>query len=526
MEPVVSCIEIDIPAPTLADNTGTIDRMRTCLEKHINMDIDNIPLDSMNYFNTVMWEEDFKVTAIVMDNGEGRGRVLDLFPKNKEKICLGGALDLGTSKMIFYLVDLLTGSLLDSCSVTNPQVIHGNDILTRIHYAATPEKLKEMQILVTDTISATFNEMAKANGFIADDIYFITIAGNTTMSHFLLGLDPYSICREPYIPVANYFKIIPASELNLVIHKNAHIFVFPNIGSYFGGDLISGILHTGIYKHDKISMLIDVGTNAEVVLGNKDFLMVCAGAAGPALEGGAAESGMMAKNGAITSIKIEPGTLKTQYETIGDHPPLGICGSGLIDLLSELFLNNVIDIRGKFKKRFIENHPRFIKTDYGAAYIVVPGAETETGDNLLINEVDISILIRSKGAMYTILSVITERLEVGFNDLENICIAGTFGNYINPESAISIGMMPDIPRDIYKPVGNTSGKGACDYLLKQSIRDSVSHVCDMITYMELNVDGIFQSKLNEALFIPHTDTSLFPSVKDKINKINRKAPGP
>jgi len=517
MEPVVNWIEIDIPAPTLVDNTATIDRMKKCLGKHLNMDIDDIPLESMNNFNTLLWKEDFKIVAIVMENGDNKGKVLDLFPKNKEKICLGGALDLGTSKMIFYLIDLLTGDVLDSCSITNPQVVHGADILTRIHYATTPEKLKEMQILVTDVISATFNKMVKANGHSADNIYFITIAGNTTMSHFLFGLDPYTICREPYIPVANNFKIMPARELNIDVNKNAHVFVFPNIGSYFGGDLISGILHTKIYKHDKISMLIDVGTNAEVVLGNKDWLMVCAGAAGPALEGGAAESGMMAQRGAIISIKIEPKTLNTKYKTIENHPPLGICGSGLIDLLSELYLNDIIDIRGKFKKRFTEKHPRFIKTDYGAAYIIVPGSETDTGDDLIINEVDISVLIRSKGAMYTILRVITERLEIEFNDLKNIFIAGTFGNYINPESAINIGMIPDLPRDIYKPVGNTSGKGACDYLLKRSVRESISHVCDMITYMELNVDGIFQSKLNEALFIPHTDTSLFPSVKDKIN---------
>jgi uncharacterized 2Fe-2S/4Fe-4S cluster protein (DUF4445 family) len=283
------------------------------------------------------------------------------------------------------------------------------------------------------------------------------------------------------------------------------------VGSYFGGDLIAGILHTGIYTQEKTSLLVDVGTNAEVVLGNRHWLMACAGAAGPALEGGAARMGMPAGPGAIDRVRIDPVTRKLEIHTIENTPPGGICGSGLIDLAAQLFARGMIDIRG----RFVEDAcgSLLTETDGILQLMIVPGENSENGNAIFLSQTDLDSLIRSKAAMYTILRTITETVGICFSDIDTFYVAGTFGAVIDPESAVTLGMLPDLPRDRFVSIGNSSLEGAALALTHNNCLKEIDNIRDRITYMELNVNQAFMARFSAAKFLPHTDRSLFPSVK-------------
>jgi uncharacterized 2Fe-2S/4Fe-4S cluster protein (DUF4445 family) len=332
------------------------------------------------------------------------------------------------------------------------------------------------------------------------------------MSHLFLGCDPYWICREPYIPVINTPDLMAAKDLGLAIHPEAPVLVLPNVGSYFGGDLIAGILISGIHREEALSVLVDVGTNAEVVLGNRDWLVGCAGAAGPALEGGVANIGMRASPGAIDRAILDPVSGEVRIHTIGNEPARGICGSGLIDLVAQLFLSGRIDARGKFVAD--QCGDRLKRADGMTQFVVVPAADSGTGEDLALTQADLDSLVRSKAAMYTILSTVCRMVNVSMREIRNFFTAGTFGLHIDPRSAITLGMLPDLPLESYKPLGNTSLAGACQVLLSSAARKEIGGIRNRVTYVELNVNQEFMSLFNGARFIPHTDRALFPSVKE------------
>jgi uncharacterized 2Fe-2S/4Fe-4S cluster protein (DUF4445 family) len=341
-------------------------------------------------------------------------------------------------------------------------------------------------------------------------VFAMSVAGNTAMTHLFLGLVPRWIIREPYIPVINAPPVIRANKLGLRLAPQARAIIFPNVGSYFGGDLIAGILYSGVHYQDETSLLVDVGTNAEVLLGNRQWLMACAGAAGPALEGGAVRMGMPAGPGAIDRIRFQPDTKQFEIHTIDESPPRGICGSGLIDLAAQLFSAGMVDIRGKFVKTECGN---LLKEIEGVRHlVVVPGANSQTGKALTLSQIDLDSLIRSKAAMYTILSTIVGTVGIDFQDIASFYVAGTFGAFINPESAICIGMLPDLPRDRFVSIGNSSLEGAALALILNNCLEEIDRIQNLVTYMELNVNQEFMARFSAAKFLPHTDRSLFPSV--------------
>jgi len=291
----------------------------------------------------------------------------------------------------------------------------------------------------------------------------------------------------------------------------APVFVFPSVGSYFGGDLVAGILASGMTRQSEVSLLVDVGTNAEVVIGNREWLMACAGAAGPALEGGVASMGMMAGPGVIDRVRVDPVSTVFEIHTIDDLPPIGICGSGLIDLVAGLFTAGMIDLRGKFVAA--RCGARLTEEEGIRSLIVVEADQSATAEPLVLSQPDIDGLMRSKAAMYTILTTITQTVGLDLKTIKRFFVAGTFGSYIDPRSAITLGMIPDLPLEAYIPVGNTSLEGASRALLSREARDEIDHIRDRITYLELNVNQEFMNLFSAAKFIPHTDRSLFPSVK-------------
>lgn len=454
--------------------------------------------------------EDFKVTAILGFN-QCHWELIDVLPDSSEHQNLGFAVDLGTSQVAFYLVDMQDRTILAQKSIANPQVIYGEDILTRILFARQKKNLQTLQKLLIEAFNQTMQDMLAERNLSASNVYSMAIAGNTTMSHFLLGLDPTNICKEPYIPAANRFPFYHARDLGFAVHPEALVYVFPNVGSYFGGDLIAGILNSGLHRSEEVSIFVDVGTNAEVVLGNRDWLIACAGAAGPALEGGVVERGMMAGPGAIDQVRIDPATLEPSYRVLGGQKPVGICGSGLIDLIAEMFAAGILTIQGKLNT--LLDSPHIITTPDGPAYVVAFARETGDGKDLYVTEIDVGIFLKSKAAMYTILTVITNKVGLNFSDLKHFFIAGTFGNYIDPTMAIRIGMIPDLPVSTYQGLGNTAGHGAAMLLLDRTLLEDIDRVCSQVTYIELNVNMELMNEFRGALFLPHTDPRLFPSVQ-------------
>ena len=514
MQPLVKLYQIKATPPSLADNTGDLDRLKKALAGFLKGQNPVVPFSRIAPVAGAFRKAGFTGSAVVINFPSGP-QLVDFFPESPD--CLVGmALDLGTTHLEASLVDLLTGRMLARAIVENGQLEFGADILARIHFAATkagPQAgLDLLHERVMDSIRKLATELAGGAGLNKAEIMALCVSGNTSMVHFFLKQNPYHLCREPYIPVVNIPDPFPAGDIGLDLHPAAIVWIMPSIGSYFGGDLISGILASGLDQQDKTSMLIDVGTNAEVVVGNRDWLIACAGAAGPALEGGVARMGMRAEEGAIEHCTIDPENGEITYQTIGNEPARGICGSGVIDIVAGLYLARIIDVRGKFRPSQPQAAGRIIESDDGLAYVVADAEVAHTGKPIILSQVDIDSLMRSKAAMYSILATITGQVGVSFHDLHRIYVAGAFGKHISPRQAIVLGMLPDLSLDVYQSLGNSSLAGAELMLLDDTVRERCRKVVARITYVELNVNQEFMLRFSGSRFIPHTDHTLFPSV--------------
>ena len=512
-------VTVNVSPPSLNDNTADADRLTNELKSVLKTDYIDIDLLLLKKLPRLLRKGGYQARCVCFKD-RGRWRLVGIRSAGDSAICAGIAADLGTTRVVLRLIDLVSGKALAETAFDNPQIAVGPDILERIHFAGSAPGLDKINRLVIDGFNDNISGLCEKSGVKPADVFLMAVSGNTSMTHLFLGLPPNHIIREPYIPVINTPNTVLATELGIRVNDNARIFIFPNVGSYFGGDLISGIVFSGLHQRDDISILVDVGTNAEVVLGNKDWLVACAGAAGPALEGGVSKIGMNAGPGVIDRIIIDPATGIFDLHTIDDLPPKGICGSGMIDLMAQLFLSGMVDIRGRFEKSVCGS--RLKESDGIRRIVLVPPAESATGRELSISQVDIDSLIRSKAAMYTILETIARYVGITFADLSIFYIAGTFGSFINPRSAITIGMIPDLAEEIYQSLGNSSLGGATMILTSQKALDQVEKIRDRITYLELNVNQEFMNRFSAAKFLPHTNPSLFPSVKSVKNKILKK----
>jgi uncharacterized 2Fe-2S/4Fe-4S cluster protein (DUF4445 family) len=501
---------VSLDPPSIKDNTADTDRLLHALSLRINTNELHIDLDLIRQLPERLRQFGYRIRSILWKDRQ-RWHLLEVTAAEDSRIAAGLAVDLGTTRVVLRLLDLATGATLAESAFDNPQEKIGPDILARIHFAEKESGLRELNEWIVSGLNSAIAHLCESQQLEPEQIYALAVAGNTTMTHLFMGLNPRWIIREPYIPAVNAPGVMKAAALGLQVHPRARVLIFPNIGSYFGGDLIAGILFSEIYKKSRTCILVDVGTNAEVVLGNKNWLIACAGAAGPALEGGVTRMGMAAGPGVIDQISLVTDTREFKIHTIDDLPPKGICGSGVIDLAARLFQAGMIDVRGKLVPAVCG--PSVKKID-GQLHLVVVAAEgSDTGSDLTISQADLDSLIRSKAAMYTILETITASVGIAPQDLESFYVAGTFGSFINPASAITIGMLPDLPLDRYKPMGNSSLAGAALALQSDKYHDEIDQIRDRITYLELNVNQDFMNRFSAAKFLPHTNTSLFPSVK-------------
>ncbi len=507
--PLVEAVALELPQPSLGDNTGDADRLVRALA-HKGIAPVRFRPSQMGRLVRSMRSGNFRFSVVIGSVDSG-WEILDIVPGTSAPPVLGFAVDLGTSGIVFRLIDIPGRKVLSENAILNPQIPFGEDILSRILFARTEEGLRAIREPLLDACRLSMRDAVASSGFSPENVYAVSCAGNTAMSHFFWGLDPSNICREPYIPAANSFPMSRAVEIGLDCLPNALLYLFPNVGSYVGGDVIAGILATGLHESSEPRMLIDVGTNAEVILGNSEWLLACAGAAGPALEGGVGECGMPAVPGAIDRVRIDRDSLAPSWRVIGDEKPSGLCGSGLIDLVAEMFAAGIITVQGKFPPEI--RSPRIRETAEGRVYVVAEPSQTLHRKSIVISEIDIGVFLKSKAAMYTILSVISGKVGLTFGQIQSIYIAGNFGNRIDPEMAVRIGMIPDLPLETYRGIGNSSVLGASMLLLDRTISDMAEQVRSRITYVELNVNFELMNEFRGALFIPHTDRRLFPSVR-------------
>jgi uncharacterized 2Fe-2S/4Fe-4S cluster protein (DUF4445 family) len=516
---------VNIDPPSLNDNTDDLARLKRSLQAQHGVDVEKMEVGVrlLRRIASVLRKARWQVTAVVESDtwldADGPPRLVDIVPGDATSTSWGVAVDIGTTSNVVYLVDLLSGGVVDTASDYNGQIARGEDIISRIIYASKGEGLAELQSLVVETINGLLRQLAQRNGLSPDAIYKMAVSGNSTMIHLFLGLPPESIRLEPYVTTTNQPPPVLAGELGLEINPLATVDCLPGVGSYVGADISAGVFSSGMCELESLSLFIDIGTNGEIVLGDCDWLISCACSAGPAFEGAGVRDGMRATAGAIEEVWIDERTLEANYRVIGDEPPRGMCGSGLISLLAEMFITGVMDKGGRL--RLDRETPRLREGDHGPEYVVAWSEESATGRDIVINKVDIDNLLRAKAAVYAGFSVLARSVGIDLSTVEHILIAGAFGQYLDVENAIQIGLLPDLPREKFKFVGNTSILGAYMALLSRRGRTRVAELAERMTYLELSADNTFHDEWMSAMFLPHTHIEDFPSVVELLkNKSN------
>ncbi len=510
IDPLVKKITMQVPLPTLEDNYSDLRRIEREIQKTHSIKSLHCEYSVLKKLAQVVREEDGKVTIILHRSGQDWS-IIDVKKAKEARKIYGLACDIGTTTVVIYLVDLESGKILSSASSYNQQIKCGEDIIARINYAQKHGHLQELHDLIVMTINNLIDKVSQSAKKPTQDIYIASISGNTTMIHLFLNLDPRYIREEPYVPTFNQVPMILSRDLGLKMNHEARVYCGPAVGSYVGSDITAGLLCTPILRDAKrISLFIDAGTNGELVMGNKDWLMTCACSAGPAFEGSGIKCGMPATDGAIEQLKIDASG-EMDFKVINGGKPKGLCGSGLIDILAELFTQGYIDRLGNFVTE--RAHPRLTEDEYGLGFLIEKGHRCYWGRDLVITEKDISNLIRTKGAVFSACSLLLKNAGLSFDEIDAFYIAGGFGQHFNIENSIRIGLLPDLDRNKFHYIGNSSLIGAYLILLSEKNQELVKEISKKMTYIELNTVPSYMNEYTGALFLPHTEMKLFPSVK-------------
>jgi uncharacterized 2Fe-2S/4Fe-4S cluster protein (DUF4445 family) len=507
-DPLVKKVYLELPIPTLEDNVSDIDRITRELQKISSYEKFEISLLCLQNLTEKLRAHHWKVT-VTFARHNGIGRILQIESGDTTANHFGMAVDVGTTTVVVQLVNLKTGKVVAVKGSHNLQARFGEDVISRMIFACVRGSLAPVHQAVITNINSLAQALAVENDVKIHDITAVVAAGNTVMSHFLLNMTPCSIRLEPYVPTTTVYPQIFAREVGIEINPEGILEVAPSIASYVGGDIVVGVLACGMADKPEIRCLIDVGTNGEIVIGNNEWLVCCSASAGPAFEGGGARNGMRAVKGAIEKIEINDGDVS--YQTIGKAKPRGICGSGLIDAVYELVRNHIIEPHGKFSDAV--KSKRLIKTDGELRFIFAFEDETETGETISLSESEIANLIKSKGAIFAAIKSLVDYVGLSFDQLENIYVAGGFGSSLNIPKAIAIGLIPDIDVKRIQFIGNSSLTGARLTLTSITAFEDSLKIARRMTNVELSNYTPFMNEFIAALFLPHTDLKLFPSVK-------------
>ncbi len=511
-------INLTLSPPTTDDQTDDWSRLQTALRQQADLAAVRAPLSVLRRFGGVLREGDWQIAAVIdaedWDCPNCPARLIDLTPGHapEDAPLWGAAIDIGTTTVSLWLVDLMTGEVRAQVAEYNGQIARGEDVISRIIYAEKSEENRaEMRTLVLDTINELAERAAKRVAAEPSQVVKATIAGNSTMIHLLLGIPAESIRRSPFVTAINHVPPLTAQEVGLAIHPEAEVDCLPGTASYVGADISAGVLSSGMDDTTAVTLFLDVGTNGETALGSHEWLVTCACSAGPAFEGAGVMHGMRATRGAIEEVWVDGRTYEPTARVIGGVKPRGLCGSGLISLLAEMFLTGVIDKSGHVNVDL--DTPRTRRGEHGGEYVVAWADETQDGRDIVITDVDIDNLLRAKAAIYAGFTVMAEGVGVPLEMVEQVLIGGAFGKYINVEKAVQIGLLPDMPWENFHFLGNTSVRGAYLALLSREARARVRDIAARMTYIELSADNTFYDAFMSALFLPHTDLTRFPTVE-------------
>ncbi len=512
--PLTKQVSLSIPKPGREDGLSDLDRVDGSLNALFPDQDITYSLSVIRQLADALREQDGLVTLTITAD-DCRIQVIDIISGDKAPLNLGIAVDLGTTTISVQLINLDSGKVVSTRNGYNDQIHCGLDVISRINYAATRERLDDLRSRAVHSVNRLIKETTTDSQTRKESITCCRISGNTIMTHLFLGLKPEYLRLEPYTPTVLHTAPLQAMELGLDIHAQAFVTLSPCVGSYVGGDITAGILTTDIAKNTEgVSLFMDIGTNGEIVVGNKDFLMTCACSAGPAFEGGGIDCGMRATTGAIDSVTIDPDTGHARYTTIGTGRPSGICGSGMIDLIAGLFLTGWIDPSGKFDR--LRPCP-FIHINGRRAYYTLAEAQDScSGRAIMLSENDIDNLMRAKAAIYSAASLLLKQMGITFHDISTFYVAGGFGRFLNLENAMVIGLLPEMPVEKFHYLGNASllGSGLC--LLSKEFRDAQLALTKRMTYIDLSAYPGYMDQYMAALFLPHTDQHLFPGVLKRV----------
>jgi len=509
--PLFRKLQLVLPEPDLNDREDDLGRLIRVIRKETGIKNLQPSLDVLRTLPQVLRQSGWKVTVSLAGGGECQAvEIIEIEPGHTAGQYYGLAVDIGTTTVVAQLIDLESGRTMGMKGTYNRQAAFGDDVISRI-ICASEGGLQGLQKAVVDTINGLVEELTMEQKIEPTDIRAVVCAGNTTMTHLFLGIDPTYIRLEPYTPAANNIPTVRAEHAGLKIHPQALLRCLPGIGSYVGGDITAGVLVTGMAFSDKLTLFIDVGTNGEIVLGNQEWLMSCACSAGPAFEGGGIRYGMRAMQGAIEHVKVTCGGADVEYKTIGGAAPVGICGSGLIECVAGLYRAGIIDRRGNFVNA--GSAPRLREGAEGMEFVLCWSGESGRQEDITISEAEVKNLLRSKAAIYAGIRCMLQAVGLTVEAIEQVIIAGGFGRYINVRDAIDIGMLPDVPVEKYSFIGNSSLKGARAVLLSERAWEEIGEIIRKMTYLELSAGSAFMDEFVSALFIPHTDLNLFPSAQ-------------
>ena len=502
-------LDIVMDAPSLEDTMPDNERLTWAIKAQIEVEEVQIPFAVMVKLAQTLREHDFHVCIKGRHEGD-KFFCMDICAP-EDTALVDCAIDIGTTTVTMVLADLKSGKILAKGSSGNGQIRYGADVINRIIEQGRPGGKKKLQdAILKETLNPIIGSLCKSAGVSARSILRISIGANTTMNHLLLGVDAEPVRMEPYIPSFFSWEGLLAGDLHLVAHPLAPVRIAPNIGSYVGGDITAGTLAAGIWDWDEMSLFIDLGTNGEIVFGNRDFLMSCACSAGPAFEGGDISCGMRATDGAVEAATIDCATMEPALSVIGEpgQKVVGICGSGIIDIISELYRCGIINARGQFARE----GRRVLRDAHGMGrYVLAFPEESETGREVSINEVDIDNFIRAKGAIFSAIDILLQSVDMTVECIDRVYVAGGIGSGINMKNAVNIGMLPDVELEKFCYIGNSSLTGAYAMVISDQANEKCAEVAANMTYLELSTYPGYMDSFVAACFIPHTDRSLFPN---------------
>ncbi|MFH1662449.1 MAG: ASKHA domain-containing protein [Chloroflexota bacterium] len=508
-DPPVKKLYLELTAPTLEDNIDDLSRLLRGIKRQYKLDNISVDFDVLPGLAQILRAGIWQVTAtILMD--ENISKLINIEAGDSRTRHYALAFDIGTTAVRGQLLDLNKGRVITHAIEYNRQISYGEDVISRIAWSQKTGGLKRLQQAVIATINDMNGKLIDSAGIEVKDVSHIVVAANTVMVQLLLGIDPKYLRLSPYVPTVSTVPLLKAKSIGINTGEHVYLYAVPSVASYVGGDIVSGILGAGVHQREETTLYIDIGTNGEIVIGNSDLMLTASCSAGPTFEGGGIKHGMIATPGAIEGFDINPSNLEPVITTIDNAKAKGICGSGLINIAAALLKAGVVTQNGKFNTDLPTDRIR--EGEDGYEYILANAADTQIGKDIVITEIDMDNLIRSKAAMYAGYKTLIKSIGSKLADIERVIIAGTFGSNLNIENAITIGLLPDLPRDRYIFIGNGSLLGARLISFSSDLLRDGERVAGMMTNIELSENTDFMSNYMAALFLPHTNADEFPSV--------------